>query len=171
MAIFLSRRYKFSDESEDLEKSISYSTEAILLLFQNPTELGSYVIETLFHLVEALLIRSQQDKEPGDLKHAVEYLRYLQDQLLETSNVTRSLIKVCLVCALAVQVELEFVDLMQYIGEMATLCHELFISCVEESLLVHTVEHLASVIWMIRVPVTQPPPHEAIECLREARMR
>ena len=150
--------------------SIFHSIEAILLPSDNSIELGSYVINTFFYLARALLIRSLRFKQPGDVKHAVEYLRYLQDQSLETPNVTRSLIKSRLVLALGVQVELESVDPMQDIGELATLCRELLISCDSEPLLVLATKQFVTVMRRTREPVMRLP-HEVIECLREARIR
>ena len=163
--------YEFSAESENLEKSIYHSTEAILLPFHIPVELGSYLIETLFSLANALLLRSRELKQPSDMKHAMRYLRYLQDQSLETSDLTRGDIKTLFVWALSVQVKLESVDPTRHIGEMATLCHELLRSGVEESLLIHAVKALADAICEATVPFEQPPPDGAIECLREARIR
>ncbi|KAH9977461.1 CHAT domain-containing protein [Russula compacta] len=162
-------RYEFSNEREDLDKSIFHCTEAIFLPFH--TKLGSYIIEALFSLANALLLRSRALKQPGDVKHAITYLRYLQDQSLKTSDFTRNEMKVFFVCALAVQVELESVDPTRDIGEMATLCRELLRSGVEESLLIHTVKVLANAIRGTTVPFGQPPADGAIECLREARIR
>ncbi|KAH9979695.1 CHAT domain-containing protein, partial [Russula compacta] len=65
------RRYEFSDKSEDLDKSISHSTEAILLPFH--TKHSSYVIEALFSLAKALL-RLREVEQLGDMKHAITYL-------------------------------------------------------------------------------------------------
>lgn len=71
-------------------KSIFHSTKAILLPFDTPIELGSYVIKALFYLATALLHRSQKLKQPDNVKHAINHLRYLQDQSLETSRLTRN---------------------------------------------------------------------------------
>ncbi|KAH9978340.1 CHAT domain-containing protein, partial [Russula compacta] len=95
-------RYKFSDDSEDLDKSISHSTEAILLPFDTPTD-GPCITSTFFYLACALLFRSRKFEQPGDLKHVIKYLRYFRDQSLETSDSNR--IKTCLVWALSLQVE------------------------------------------------------------------
>ncbi|KAH9969347.1 hypothetical protein BJV74DRAFT_954197 [Russula compacta] len=134
-------RYEVSDEREDLDKSIYHSTAAILLPFRTPIEFGSSVIEALFYLAKALLLRSRELKQPGDMKHAITYLRYLEDQSLETSDVTRNVIKASWVEVLAVQVKLGSVDPIRDIGEMVTLCNELLKS------------------------------DGTIECLREARIR
>ena len=164
-------RYMLSEESEDLDKTISHYAEAILLQFDAKIELGSYLIKYLFHLTHALLFRSQKLKQPGDLKHAIRYLRYLQDQSLEAFCVTRNLIKGYLVRALAARVELEPVDPMLDVGEMGTLCRELLSSGDSESLLIDLVKSLVKAIFMAAVPFGPPPPHDAIECLREARIR
>ncbi|KAH9957474.1 CHAT domain-containing protein [Russula compacta] len=171
LAIIRSRRYRVSDDSEDLDKSISYSTEAILLPFDTRIELSSYVIEALFHLAEALLLRSQKFKQPGDVKHAIQYLRYLQVQSLETLDFTRSEIKAYLVCALAVQVQLESANPTRDVAEAVTLCRELLSSGVSESLLIQAVTALADSIQMTTAPSVQPPSDGSIECLREARRR
>ncbi|KAH9994310.1 CHAT domain-containing protein [Russula compacta] len=164
-------RHEFSDGNEDFDKSLYHSAEAILLPFHIPIKLGSYLIETLFSLANALLLRSQEFKQPGDVDHAIRYLRYLQDQSLETSDLTRGDIKVSLVGALAVYVKLESVDPIRDIGAMVTLCRELLRSVVSESLLIHTVKVLADAIRETIVPFGQPPPDGAVEYFREARIR
>ena len=166
-----STRYRFSGGSEDLDKSVYHTVEAILLPFHIPIELGSYLIETLFYLATGLLLRSCKLKKPDDVKHTIRYLRYLQDQSLETSDVTRNEIEVFLVQALAVQVKLGSVDPMRDIGEMATLCHELLRSGVKESLLYGTVKAFAIATSGTNLPFGQPPSDGAIECLRKARIR
>ncbi|KAH9983015.1 hypothetical protein BJV74DRAFT_952706 [Russula compacta] len=143
----------------------------MLLPFDAPIGLGSYVIDALCHLAIALLLRSQKSKQPGDVKHAIKYLRYLQDQSLETSDLTRNDIKAFSVWALAVHVELRSVDRMRDIGEMASLCRELLRSGVQESLLVRAVKSFTSAICGTAVLYGQPLADGAIECLREARIR
>ncbi|KAH9980701.1 CHAT domain-containing protein [Russula compacta] len=167
------KRYMVSHESEDIDKSIFHSTEAILLPFEIPIELDSYVIGTFFYLANALILRSQEFTQPGDLKHGIKYLRYLRDQSFEVSDLTHSDVKALLVKALAVQVkvEMESVDPMRDIGEMATLCHELLTSDDSESFLIGAVNAFAEAVCMACVPVVQPPPDGAIKCLREARIR
>ena len=165
------KRYTLSHESEDLDKSISHSTEAIILPFHAQTELSSYLIEDLLCLANALVLRSQEFKQPSDLKQAMKYIRYLQDQSLETSGATRNQNKALLVWALAVQVSLEPVDPTRDIEEMASLCHELLRSGVEEPLLYVAMQGLAEAIYVTTVPFGQPPPDDVIECLREARVR
>ena len=160
-------RYQFSDEWDDLNKSISHSTEAIFLPFD--AKFGSCVIEA-FSCLAAALLCSREVKRLGEMKHAIRFLRYLRDQSLETSHFSRNQIKAVLVEALADQVKLESLDPMQNIGEMATLCRELLRSGVEESLLIKTVKALARTICETAAP-GQLPPDGAIECLREARIR
>ena len=129
-------RYTVSDECEDLDKCISHSTEAILLPSDTPIELPSYVIKAFFYLAKALFLRWHKLQQPGDVKHALEYLRYLQDQLLETSDLTRGVIKAFLFGALVLQIELKSVDPMRDIGEAAALCRELLTSGFKESSLI-----------------------------------
>ncbi|KAH9978337.1 hypothetical protein BJV74DRAFT_953412 [Russula compacta] len=171
LALVRFARYKFSDESEDLDMSISHATEAILLPFDTPTELGSYITNTLLYLTRAFLSRSQKLEQPGDLKHIIKYLRYLQDQSLETSEVTRNSIKACLVWALSIQVEQESADPMEDIREVAIAYRELFTSDFSELVLIEALNAFASAMCMARVLIVKRPPDEAIECLREARRR
>ena len=161
----------FSPESEDLDKSISHSAEAILLSFDSRTELGSYVIEALFYLANALILRSRKLQQPGDVKNAIQYLLYLQDQSLETSNITCNHIKACLVCASAVQVEVDPVDPTRNIMRVATLFCELLSSGVPELLLIDAVTAVAGAICGTTRASGQPLPDEANECLRKARIR
>ncbi|KAH9965586.1 hypothetical protein BJV74DRAFT_799595 [Russula compacta] len=172
LALLRLARYTFSDESEDLDKSISHSTEALLLPFDTPIEPRFNVIDIMFYLARALLYRSRKLKQSDDAKHAIKYLRYLQDQSLETSDVTLGDIKSFLVWALTARVELGSIDPTRDIWEMATLCREILSSGVSESFLViNTIKALASAMYTAHVPLGQPPPDEAIECLREARIR
>ena len=154
---------------ENLDKSISHSTEAVLLPLDTPIKHGSYVIKALFCLENALLC-SQELKQPDNVMHTIKYLHYLQNWLLDTSNVTCSLIEVYLVWALAVQVELESVYPMRDIREMVALCCEFLVLGDSELLLIYSVTALACAIHMTHVPIGQLPSGGAIECLHEARM-
>ncbi|KAH9969331.1 CHAT domain-containing protein [Russula compacta] len=164
-------RYMHSHGSADLDKSISHSTEAILLPFDTRIQPGSYVIEAMFCLANALLLRSRELQQPGDVKHAIKYLRYLEDQSLETSQITCSHIKAYLVCALAVQVELDPVDPTRDIRRVATLFCGLLSSGVPESLLIDAATAVAGAICGATKAFGQPLPDEANECLRRARIR
>ncbi|KAH9991651.1 hypothetical protein BJV74DRAFT_795916 [Russula compacta] len=139
-------RYKVSEENEDLDNSISHSTEAILLPFDPQIEFSPNL------------------KLPIDIEHCIKYLRYLRDQLLETSDVTHSDITTYLVQALAIRAELESVNRMRDIKEMAILCHELLTMDVSEALMIDTIKVLVNAIKPI-VASRQAPPDEAIECL------
>ena len=165
--------YRFSGRSEDLDKSVYHTVEAILLPFHILIEHGSYLIKTLFYLATGLLLCSCKLKKPDDVKHAVRYLRYLQDQSLETSDVTCNEIEVFLAQALAIQVKLGSVsiDPMRDIGEMATLCHKLLRSGVKESLLHGTMKAFVIATSGTNLPFGQPPSDRAIECLSKARIR
>lgn len=133
LAVNRLERYKFSDVNEDLDKSISLSAEALLLPFDFQTE-DVNVITTFYFLAYALFRRLQKLKQPNDLRYYIKYIRYLRDQLLETSLITRGHITTDLVRSLAAQVELESVDQTRNIKEMATLCRELLTLNVSEGL-------------------------------------
>ena len=166
-------RYKLSDENEDLDKSISHSTEAILLSFDPPIGSSQNIITTFSFLATLLSRRSQKLKQPDDLRLCIEYIRYLQDQSLESSHVTHSHITTSLMQALADQVRLESVDPMRNIREMATLCRELLTSTSADSegFLIHAVKALIKAIEDRPLAFKQAPADEVIECLREATRR
>ena len=164
------KRYILSRESEDLDKTISHSTEAILLPFHTQSILTPYH-EAILLLANALIYRSQTFKQSCDLEYAIKYIHYIQDQSLEISSDKRNQIKGLLVWALAIQLSLESIDPTRNIEEMATLCHELLRPGVEESLLYVTIQGFADGIRGTTVAFGQPPPDNAIECLREARIR
>ncbi|KAH9965644.1 CHAT domain-containing protein [Russula compacta] len=156
------RHYALSDQNEELEKAISHCTEAVLLPFAPQIKSGPNLITTMFDLAEALLFRSLKFKQLGDLEHCIKYLHYLRDQSLESYYVTR--------CTLAARVQLESIDPMWDIREIATLCHELLSSGVSEALLIDAVKALVQSIYDGHL-ASQVPPDEVIECLREARIR
>ena len=160
-----------SDENGDLDKSIAYSAEAILLPFRPPIKRGSNVITTFFFLADALLRQSHELEQPGNVEYCVKYLRYLRDQLLGTPQVTCADITACLVRALAAQVELESVDPMQGISEMAALCCELLTSGVPECLFLGALKAFVQAIRVIPLVSIQTLPDQGIRCLREAIKR
>ncbi|KAI0292638.1 hypothetical protein B0F90DRAFT_230142 [Multifurca ochricompacta] len=115
-------RYELSEQKEDLDRSIVHYTEAIFL----PPSWGLYlnVVQIFFHLVFSLFRRSEEFKQPGDVKCAIEYLRHLRGLPLDTFEVPHEVVTSSLVHALGIQVELE-ADGTGDIEEMVMLCQEL----------------------------------------------
>jgi len=95
-------RHGKTDENEDLEESISLSVEAILLFDPNIGH-GSHVVEAFYTLAHSLF-RSHKLKKLDDSEHCVRYFRYLRDQSLETSHITRDRIAKAFTQALAIHV-------------------------------------------------------------------
>ena len=162
-------RYHLSDEKGDLERSIAHSAEAILLPYHPPVQHDPNIITTLFFFSDAFLRLSQKFNQLGYAKHCVKYFRYLRDQSLETSRVTRGHIATAFAWALATQMQLESIDPTGSIGDMAVLCCELLSLDVPEELLINAVKALLKLIN--DQPVSIPLPDQAIEFLREARTR
>ena len=162
-------RYHLSDEKDDLERSIAHSAEAILLLYHPLVRHDPNIITTFFFFSDALLRLSQKFNQLGYAKHCVKHFRYLRDQSLETSRITRGHITTGFAWALATQVQLESIDPMGSIGDMAVLCCELLSLDVPEELLIGAVKALLKFISV--QPVSISLPDQAIEFLREARTR
>ncbi|KAI0298341.1 hypothetical protein B0F90DRAFT_710441 [Multifurca ochricompacta] len=106
LAMMRFKRYRFSDQKEDLDKSILHYTEAIFL--SPPLDGASLnIILLFFQLASSLLRRSKAFKQPEDAKYAVEYLRFLRELPLDTFGVLRNVVTTSLVQALAVPVKLD----------------------------------------------------------------
>ena len=133
--------YGLTDENDDLEESISLSVEAILL-FDPHIRHDSDVVTAFFYLADALLTRSHDFRRPDDSKHCVGYFRYLRDQSLETSDITRVHITTAFAQALAVQLQMESIDPMRNVDEMAALCRELLRLDASDGLLLGAAETL-----------------------------
>jgi len=168
LALVQLARYRRTDENEDLEESISLSVEAILLFDPNIGH-GSDVVDAFFYLADSHLRRSQKLKRPDDSKHSVRYFRYLRDQSLETSRITRDLIATGFTRALANQVRMGSINPTRNIEEMAILCRELLSLDAPDGLL------LSAALTLVKAINDELPsrrlPDQAIECLREANIR
>ena len=165
-------RYELTDENEDLEESISRSVEAILSI---DPQIGhnSHVVTAFFFLADTLFRRSDKLKRLDDSKHCVRYFRYLRDQSLETSRITRDHTTTAFTRALANHVQMVSSDPTRNVEEMAILCRELLRSDVSDGLLVSSTETLFDAIDDEHFSVVggRPPPDQAIEYLREVMVR
>jgi len=163
-------RYVLTDENEDLEDSISRSVEAILS-FNPQIGYNLHVVSAFFCLADSLFRRSYTLKRLDDSKHCLRYFRYLRDQSLQTSRITRDDITTAFARALAGQVEMGSTDPTRNIEEMATLCREILSLDASDELVLGAAEMLVEAIGNEPSPVGRPPPDQAIECLREANIR
>ncbi|KAH9047523.1 CHAT domain-containing protein [Lactarius deliciosus] len=117
-------RYKQSQQKEDIDKSILYFTEAILL---PPVSLDRHsinIVELLFNLALDLLLRSEKFEQPEDVKYSIVYLRYLRGVPLDSIDPPKHAVTTLLIRALGVQVNLEAGDGRQDVNEMVDLCRE-----------------------------------------------
>ncbi|KAH9169872.1 CHAT domain-containing protein [Lactarius sanguifluus] len=128
LAIMRLKRYRLSNQREDLEKAIFHLTELMLSLPSSWLEHSPIVLRALFFLAFALLKRSKVSNQPEDAIYAAEYLRHLRDQPHRTFRFPHHWVTKLLVDALAFQVESKAGNVMQNVGEMAILCRELFTS-------------------------------------------
>jgi len=166
----LSARYLLTDENEDLEESISRSVEAILS-FDPHIGHGPQVVRAFFALAFSLARRLNKLKRPGDSRDCLRYFRYLRDQSLETSDITKDRITTAFTGALANEVQMESIDPTRNIEEMAILCRELLRSDASDGLLLNAVQALVRAIDDEPFSIDRPPPDQAIDCLREANIR
>ncbi len=160
-------RYELSNQKDDLDKAILHFTESILLQPWSLPEPKPNILLIFIDLAVALYLRSNDFKQPEDATYSANFLRYLRDQPLEMFGIPRSLVTSSLVDALAVQVRLEAGNVMQNIGEMAVLCHELLTSDVDTT---HTVLLIYDVVRSkIHPGVPGQPLDQLIAYLRAAR--
>ncbi|KAH9995398.1 hypothetical protein BJV74DRAFT_332489 [Russula compacta] len=164
-------RHTLSDETQDMDKSILYLTEVILLPFNLPTERDPNIITTFSSLAHALFRRSHKLKQSDNIKYCVKYFRYLRVQSLEAFDAARSNITELLVRALAVLARLEYDDAIhgQNVDEIAVLYRELLASDVLEQPTIGAIQDLEAIVTKVIGPWRQPS-EQVIECLREANI-
>ena len=119
-------RFQFSQEKEDLDKSIVYCTEAILL--PPVSQDRPHVLELLFHLAFTLLERSFALQQYEGVKDLINYLRYLQRFSLDCFDIPRTFVTTSLIRALATQVGSGAGNVARDIQEMVVLCNEVLLS-------------------------------------------
>ena len=119
------RYFKLKDsDSDDLEQSILYFTEAIFLPLPWQGH-SSNVIQIFFSIALALLSRAIDSRHSEDVTRSIIYFRYLHGQSrqsLEVSKVPVNDATGYLVLVLGLQAEMELGNVMQDIEEMAVLC-------------------------------------------------
>ena len=128
LADLRSKRFRLSDDKEDLDKSIVHYTEAILLLsVPGDRPYLTNTIQLLFHLARTLFDRSQVSNRPVDNKYAIEYLQYLRGLPVDSSHVSRRSLTIALILALAEAIRVESHG-THNIDEMLVLFRELITS-------------------------------------------
>ncbi|KAH9059487.1 CHAT domain-containing protein [Lactarius vividus] len=162
-------RYTLSQQKEDLDKSVLYYTEAILLL---PIYRGGYslnIVKLLFYLARALLYRAENLEQLDDVKYSIEYLRYLRLLPLDSFDLSGHDVTTSLIQALGIQVMSEAGDGTQDVNEMVDLCRELLGLNI-------SADFLVAAFWSLGGAATTGfsgvrsvhSLDKAIECLRDA---
>ncbi len=163
--------YKLSKQKEDHDMSVLFYTKAIFL--QPVSRPGPFlnIVQILFHLAFALLVRSEEFEQPHDIKYSIEYLRYLRGlgPILDSFDIPGKTVVTVLLRALAIQVRLDAGDGTQDIKEMVALCRELLASNI------FTVFPVGAFVALDEAVFTEynrrrsiQSLDEAIECLRDA---
>ncbi|KAF8270144.1 hypothetical protein EI94DRAFT_1699040 [Lactarius quietus] len=135
-------RYRRLQQKEDLDKYILHYTESIFLRPPSMTRHSCHVIEILFDLASALLVRSLISNQSKDIESSIEYLQYLQGLPLESFGISRKVVTAKLIQTLAVQVQLEAGHGTPNIAEIVALFRELFTISADSGILVGALMHL-----------------------------
>lgn len=166
-------RYKRSQQKEDLDQSIVFCTEAILLPPISRAGRFLNIIQLLFRLALALLDRSEALEQPEDVKSSIEYLQYLRRLPLDSFNVPRDDVTTSLIQALAlaarVHWESEASHRARNIQEMVALYRELLTSSISAAFPDYAFNFLDQAVntrydggWPIQLL------DDVIDCLRDA---
>ena len=173
-----SERFKSSHDGRDLDASILQYVHAIFLPYHHPPEYrqGTSMTAIFIRLLRLLILRSENSKQPSDVRYSTKCLRYLRDQSFKieefnTTPLIRNEVTAALVCALALQAELEHGNAMHGIEEMSILCRELLSSDAMEQTLNDAVERFSVTILTHMKETFDQPSQQVIECLCEANTR
>ena len=164
-------RYYLLKDEHDLETSILHFTHVVFLPFHAFIKCGTNPIKAFFLLTEVLHHRSFKLKQPGDIRHCLKYLHYLRDPSFEAFGVPRNKLTTLLVLTLALQQQFEPISAKQDLEEMSILCRELLSSNPSEVDLRDAVTSLARSFVIYHLKSWYQPPHQVVECFREANMR
>jgi len=171
-------RFKTSHDEQDLDAAILQYTHTIFLPFHHPTghRQGAPVTAILVRLSMLLVLRSRKSKQLSDVRYSAHCLRYLRDRSLQVEGFditpfTHSGVTASLVCALALQVDLERGNAMHGIEEMSVLCRELLSSDALEQDLNPAVESFAGTLLAHMKDTFDHPSQQVIKCLCEANTR
>jgi tetratricopeptide (TPR) repeat protein len=121
-------RYQLVNQKDDLDKSILYVTESLLLSPLSWLAHGPMILEVLSQLALSISNRSKMSKEPEDAIYAAKYLRHLRDPAHTPFAFQRQPLTALLVEILEFQMELDASDVVQTLEEMVVLTNELLTS-------------------------------------------
>ena len=123
----LFQRHKLTSRNDDLNQSILYLTEAILLPLRVSGEFGVDVIEIFSELAFAIIQRSKTSNELEDANFAIRCLRCLRGQPLGSfsSRALRHEVLESIIVELGIRVASGSTDGMQDINDVITIYDEL----------------------------------------------
>ena len=170
LAVARQQRYGLLDDVRDLNTSIVQYAHAIFLPFHFSAEGGPNLLQVFYYLAGTIFVRAFKFKQPSDIAHCLNYLRYLRGQSLQPFGTTDNEVTGLLVRALALQVHLEPGHGMQVVEEMSVLCRELLVSDFSEEYLKVILTDLAEAIAHV-MTLRDQLSQKVIDCLREANTR
>jgi len=127
-------RHILSGQKEDVDMSILYSTEAVLLA-SHSHRVGQDTVLGFYDLATLLINRLELFGQPSDAQYCIEYFRYLESLPLEAFSVSSDEVKMDLLLALASLVKLGIGDVARNIQEMAVRCRHLLASNIPQPML------------------------------------
>ena len=158
----------------DLDQSILIFTKEILFPLPRdapPSFLN--IVQIFFCLTLGLFYRVSNSRQPDDVMCCIRYLRYLHCQWNQASMNFLIPVRISLVQALAVQVELQLGDVDLDIEEMANLCDELLNSDIPVPFVAIPITDFARAI---HVHLNDPLKwkicsNKVMDCLQKANLR
>ncbi|KAF8259974.1 hypothetical protein EI94DRAFT_1812373 [Lactarius quietus] len=159
-------RFSFLDQKGDIDKSVTYATEAVLL----PSQI---VVLAFFSLANILLSRGSIFEKPEDIKFSVKYFRLLQINChtLEACNIKHWQVTEPMIQALAHHSVLKPSNMIQDIKEMAALTHGLLSSDVSKSDLIRIINTFYEAVTnTFHLDDAKLPLEKVVQVLREVEM-
>jgi len=171
LANLYSNRFPQSGQNEGIDMSILYGTEAVFVA-SHSDRAYQHTVQGFYLLAVRLMTRLWVFKKPSDVRHCIEYFRYLESETLEGLGASSDEVKVLLLVALASQVELGIGDAARNIDEMMVRCRDLLASNIPQPL---TKLAIAALVSANDVYSNHSPASEysdiLIDRLREANRR
>ena len=179
LGIQLLRRYGLLNQKDDIDKSILYLTESLLLATPCAAlswlSHNSAIFVILYCISYALYTRSVESKKPEDAIYAAKYLRHLRDPGHPSFAFQRPLVTASLVTTLSLQMRLKASNGVQTMEEMTALTQELLTSDPFSDQTTRATATFARAVGHHRLghrilELDQDLLNEIIECLQLARM-
>ena len=163
-------RCPLSGQKEDMDMSILYNTEAVLIASRSYRADQDTAL-AFYHLAISLRNRSMLG-QPSNAQYCDEYFRYLESQPPEAFDASSDVVKVGLVLALASRAELGIGDAARNIQEMVAHCRHLLASNIPQPMLESAIQALvdSSTVYY-KQSLAWEYQDQVVDCLREANSR